>query len=118
MDERDGPTDLRFEEGMALLEGLVARLESGEASEGLFGATGEFVRTPKWGSLPAADTGRQVRRVALEPGWVESAGGLGCVALSALAWHLARAEAMPFLLALAAGSLWVGLAMAGRVRAS
>jgi exodeoxyribonuclease VII small subunit len=32
MDERDGPRDLRFEEGMALLEELVARLESGDLS--------------------------------------------------------------------------------------
>ena len=30
MDQRDEQTELRFEEGMAALEALVARLESGE----------------------------------------------------------------------------------------
>jgi exodeoxyribonuclease VII small subunit len=30
MDERDGPPELRFEDGMAALEVLVARLESGD----------------------------------------------------------------------------------------
>ena len=45
MDERDEPGELRFEDGMAALEALVARLESGElALEDALGAFEEGVR--------------------------------------------------------------------------
>ena len=81
--------------------------------EGLWGDTGEFVRTPKQG-----DGGhRRLRADASSGGQLEVAGGLGCLALAALAWQQARPEAMPFLVVLALGSLWVGLSSRGPARA-
>jgi len=71
--------------------------------EGLVGATGEFVRTPKSGGQRGVFAGRAV------PGRLELLGAVLCLALAGLALHLTRPEATPFLLAFAAGSLWVGL---------
>lgn len=77
--------------------------------EGLMGATGEFVRTPKSGGLRGGLGGRAV------PGRLELLGAGLCLALVGLALHLMRPEAMPFLLAFAAGSLWVGLGVRRRL---
>ena len=74
--------------------------------EGLLGATGEFVRTPKAGGA------RVVRTSSAAPaGNLELAGAAICLVLAVLAVHLTRPEATPFLLAFAAGSLWVGLGL-------
>lgn len=75
--------------------------------EGLLGATGEFVRTPKSGGQRRGLVGRAL------PGRLELVGATLCLALAALAVHLTRPEATPFLLAFAAGSLWVGLGVRG-----
>ncbi|MCE9626465.1 MAG: glycosyltransferase [Candidatus Eisenbacteria bacterium] len=76
-------------------------------AEGLWGATGEFVRTPKWGGVrQAAAAGRRAGG-----GMAELAGTALCATLAALAWLHARPEALPFLLAFGAGSAWVGLGL-------
>jgi cellulose synthase/poly-beta-1,6-N-acetylglucosamine synthase-like glycosyltransferase len=74
--------------------------------EGLLGATGEFVRTPKAGEARVARTSG-----AALAGNLELAGAAICLVLAVLAVHLTRPEATPFLLAFAAGSLWVGLGL-------
>ena len=74
--------------------------------EGLLGATGEFVRTPKAGETRVARTSG-----AAPAGNLELAGAAICLVLAVLAVHLTRPEATPFLLAFAAGSLWVGLGL-------
>lgn len=80
--------------------------------EGLARSTGEFVRTPKTGGhVPH-------KRIAWDAGGaLELAGAVVCAALAARAVVLGRPEAAPFLVGLALGAAWVGLAARRTARA-
>jgi hypothetical protein len=89
-------------------------------AEGLWGATGEFVRTPKSGSKPGSGPRSPRPRPVPTPAARRprgAAAGLPELALAALFTFAAlcaagsgRPGAVPFLLALSAGLAWVGLA--------
>jgi hypothetical protein len=83
-------------------------------AEGLWGATGEFVRTPKWGRAASGARRSPWLKGRASAGGTELAGAASCLALTTLAWTQSRPEALPFLLVFAAGSLWVGLATRSR----
>ena len=83
---------------------------------GLWGARGEFVRTPKTGAGPAgtARTGTPPAHAPVRAGAFEGLPELGLAGaftvLAAWAGATQRPGAMPFLLALSAGLAWVGSA--------
>ena len=88
--------------------------------EGLWGATGEFVRTPKTGSEPGSTACAPMQRAGLDPAPAGLRGGLAGLPELALAavftlvavWAgvSGRPGAAPFLLVLSAGLAWVGVA--------
>jgi hypothetical protein len=96
-------------------------------AEGLWGATGEFVRTPKTGSKTGSSNGSKTgssprplqSRDLPSPAAARSRGAAGLPELALASWFTlaglwaagsGRSGATPFLLALSAGLGWVGLA--------